>query len=244
MTTFDPLAEHYDAGRTGYSNDLYNTLLGYGLTPRDHVLDVACGTGLASRPLVENGFRVTGVDVSDAMLAKARAHYPSATWVAGDAEKLPFGQAAFDAAISAQAFHHLDRAKAIAELMRVVRPRGVIAIWWKVLMNEDPVKMLRDAVARELGVDPPVSGLGGGFKEFYAAPLAEHTLRVVPWRVSIPLSEQMEYERSRKNVRDAFGRRADDYFTRLEQRLHESFGAGNPTLPLGYVQFLYLARRP
>jgi ubiquinone/menaquinone biosynthesis C-methylase UbiE len=242
MTTFDSLAEHYDAGRLGYSNDLYNALLGFGLAPRHHVLDVACGTGLASRPLVENGFKVTGVDVSEPMLAKARARFPDASWVAGSAEALPFAPATFDAAISAQAFHHLDRTKAMAELMRVVKPGGLIAIWWKLLMNDDPVAMLRGQVARELSVELPQSGLAGGFKEFYAAPLADHALRVLPWRATIALDDYLRYERSRKLVRDAFGARADEYFARLEERLREQAGAGNPLLPLGYLQFLYVAR--
>ena len=243
MTTFDILAAHYDAGRTGYSNELYNALGSFGLTPRHHVLDVACGTGLASRTLIENAFRVTGVDLSASMLEKARERYPSATWIEGSAEALPFPPHTFDAAIAAQAFHHVDRTKAIAELVRVLRPGGIVGIWWKVIVGGDPIAELRGRVAREMGIDVPRSGLKGGFKEFYAGGLCEPTLRVMPWLVAVSLEEYLSYERSRKSVRDALGSRSERYFDALERGLRELPGDGTH-VALSYVQYLYMARTP
>lgn len=244
MTAFDTLAVFYDAGRTGYSTELYNTLASFGLSPRDHVLDVGCGTGLASRPLIENAFRVTGVDVSASMLAKARDRFPSAAWVEGSAEALPFQPGTFDAAISAQALHHVDRAKAVAELVRVVKPGGTIGIWWKVLMDQDPVAQLRARVAQEMGVEAPPSGLTGGFKEFYAGALVDPTLRVIPWLSTVSVDGYMNYERSRKVVRDTFGSRSDRYFERLDRQMREMVGERAKSLTLSYVQYLYVARTP
>lgn len=244
MTTFDSLAGFYAAGRTGYSNELYGTLASFGLSPRDRVLDVGCGTGLASGPLIENAVRVTGVDVSAPMLAKARERYPSATWVEGSAEALPFEPHAFDAAISAQAFHHVDRAKAIAELKRVVKPGGIVAVWWKVLMDQDPVAQLRARLAREMGVEPPQSGLKGGFKEFYGGDLQGPALRVIPWHMTVSLDGYVNYERSRKSVRDAFGAKSERYFDELGKRLRDLMGEDPKHFALSYVQYLYLARTP
>jgi ubiquinone/menaquinone biosynthesis C-methylase UbiE len=243
MTTFDTLATYYDAGRTGYSNELYNFLLQYGLSQSHHVLDVGCGTGLASRPLIENAFKVTGIDVSAPMLEKARERFPSATWVEGSAEALPFQPRSFDAAISAQTFHHIDRTKAIAELIRVLRPGGIVGVWWKVLVDQDPVEQLRKRVAKELGAVPPPSGLQGGFKEFYGSELQATALRVVPWHVTVSLDEYLNYERSRKNVRDTFQERSDCYFEALERQLREML-AGRNYLELSYLQYLYMARTP
>jgi SAM-dependent methyltransferase len=243
MTTFDELVEAYEAGRTGYSPELYNTLAGFGLNPRMTVLDVACGTGLASRPLIENGVHVTGIDVSEPMLEKARVRFPG-TWIKGAGEKIPFPDSTFDVAICAQAIHHLDRAAAVAEMARVVKPRGIVAIWWKMLAGEDPVRMVRDDVAMDLGAEPLPSGLAGGFKEFYGGPLIDQTLRVIPWQTMAGLEEYLIYERSRKIVRDRLGSRAEEYFTLLERRLRERFGEGNPRIPLSYVQFLYMAHKP
>jgi SAM-dependent methyltransferase len=242
MTTFDTLADYYDAGRIGYANELYDFLVGYGLSPSHRILDVGCGTGLASRPLIDNGFRVTGVDVSEPMLERARASLPDATWIAGSAEALPFDDGSFDAVISAQALHHADRAAALREIVRVTRSGGIVAIWWKSLNSLDPVKMTRDDVSRDLGVEPPVSGYSRGFREFYATDFADRTLRVIPWNTVTGLDEFMNYERSRKTIRDAFGDRADEYFAALEQRLRDRFGDGNPWIPLGFTHFLYAAK--
>lgn len=244
MTTFDSLAADYDAGRLGYSNELYSALEGFGLPPRARILDVGCGTGLACAPLVAKGHQVTGLDPSEAMLEVARRAFPQATWVAGTAEQLPFDDASFGAVLSAQTFHRVDRAAAVAEIARVLKPGGTAAIWWKHPMSDDAAKIIRDSVASELGVEPPRSGLQGGFREFYAVRFAEHSLRVIPWRTAVPLSKFMRYERSRQAVRDALGARADEYFARVEKRLRERLPAGDdPIVALAFTHYLYLAKK-
>ena len=242
MTSFDQLVSEYDAGRVGYANDVYNNLIAFGLLPKHAIVDIGCGTGLGSAPLIENNYNVTGVDPSEAMLAVARERYPQAKWVRGSAEKLPFEAGSFDVAISAQAFHHADPQKAIAEIRRVLRPNGIVAIWWKSLMSDDPVKQLRDSIARDMGIAPLASSWRGGFKEFYSAGFRETGVRVIPWSTIVTLNKFLQYERSRKIVHDEFGAHASEYFGRLESRLRETFGEGDPILPLSYTHFLYLAK--
>lgn len=238
------LAAGYAANRIGYSNELYDTIARFGLRRNATILDVGCGTGIASGPFAANGFPVTGVDPSEAMLAKAKERMPAAVFVQGSAEALPFPNERFDLVISAQAFHWVDRAQALSEAHRVLRPGGAIAIWWKHLMAQDPVKELRDEIFRSLGAEPPVNGLTGGFREFYASTnFMEQTLRVIPWRTAMPLEQYLGYERSRRNVREALGANVEQYFTTLERRLRERLGEGNPTVPLGYAQYLYLAKK-
>ena len=242
-SAYDALAEDYDYARLGYTDEIYDLLTSQGMRAGASVIDIGCGTGLASGPLVDNDFAVTGVDPSQSMLDRARAHYPRATWVAGTAEKLPVPDASFDVAISAQTFHRVERKDAMDEIVRVLKPGGLAAIWWKHLMSDDPVKVLRDGAARELGFDPPASGLTGGFKEFYGSALREQMVRVLPWRAGTTLSKFMRYERSRENVRETFGSSAQEYFDVLETRLHERFGPGDPWLTLFYAHFVYLAKK-
>lgn len=237
-------AQEYAALRNGYSNELYDTIAAFGLRRGATILDVGCGTGIASEPFAANGFPVTGVDPSDAMLAAAAQRLPNATFVKGEAEALPFPNERFDVAISAQTYHWLDRAKALAEAYRVLRRGGMIAIWWKILMAQDPVKQMRDDVFLALGKQPVESGLTGGFREFYASQFTQQTLRVIPWRIATGLDEYMAYERSRGVVRTALGTQADEYFRLLEQRIRERAGEGNPTLSLAFIQYLYLAKKP
>jgi len=243
VTSFDSLVAEYDAGRLGYANDVYNALANFGFSPRYAILDIGCGTGLAGGPLIENDFNVTGVDPSEPMLAVAKERYPEATWVRGTAESLPFEDSSFDAVICAQAFHHFDAGPAMAELRRVLRADGRVGIWWKSLMSDDPVKQLRDAVAVDMGFAPLNSGWRGGFREFYSAGFSQTGVRVIPWSTIVTLSRFLQYERSRKIVRDAFGGRDSEYFQRLEERLRETLGQGDPVMPLTYTHFLYLAKK-
>lgn len=238
------LAEEYAANRKGYSNELYDTIANFGLRRGATILDVGCGTGLASEPFAKNGFPVTGVDASPAMLAKAQERLPDAVFVEGSAEALPFPNERFDVVVSAQAFHWFDRSRALAEAHRVLRPGGIIAIWWKHLMAEDHLSEIRNECFRALGKEAPRSGLNGGFREFYGSEqFTDQTLRVLPWRTSMPLEQYLGYERSRRSTHEALGAQAEAYFKLLEQRLHEFAGPGNPTLSVAYIQYLYLAKK-
>jgi demethylmenaquinone methyltransferase/2-methoxy-6-polyprenyl-1,4-benzoquinol methylase len=95
----------------------------------DRVLDAACGTGdLAIADLKAGAGRVTGLDFSDAMLARARRKAPL-EWIQGDLLALPFADATFDAAtVGFGARNVADLQLALRELRRVLRPGGRLAI--------------------------------------------------------------------------------------------------------------------
>ena len=97
--------------------------------PGDHVLDAACGTGDLAIIAAKAGATVTGLDFSERMLERARRKAPELDWVRGDLLALPFAEASFDAATVGFGVRNVaDLAGAIAELRRVVRPGGRLAI--------------------------------------------------------------------------------------------------------------------
>jgi ubiquinone/menaquinone biosynthesis C-methylase UbiE len=100
------------------------------------VLDVGAGTGRHAIRLAESGARVTAVDFSEEMLAKARQK-PGAErvrWLVHDVaghEALPFGERSFDRVLSALVLEHIpveELAAFFRELGRVVRNDGVIVV--------------------------------------------------------------------------------------------------------------------
>jgi ubiquinone/menaquinone biosynthesis C-methylase UbiE len=98
------------------------------------VLDVACGTGVLAREAAGRGASVTGLDRNEGMLATARRMAPAIDWKAGHAEQLPFPDAGFDAVVSQFGLMFFDdRARALREMRRVLKPGGrlAVAVWDK-----------------------------------------------------------------------------------------------------------------
>jgi len=98
----------------------------------DRVLDVACGTGVVAITAARKGARVTALDLTPALLERARENSRIAgvevDWREGDVEKLPFEDGAFDVVLSQ--FGHIFAPRpdvAIAEMLRVLKPGGTIA---------------------------------------------------------------------------------------------------------------------
>lgn len=104
-------------------------------------LDVGCGTGAFSELILRRCApkSVTGIDPSPAQIDYVRKHLPGSTFEVGDSMALPFGDGAFDVVASALVFHFIpDRAKAFAEMHRVLRPGGLVAGYtWKRTANTD-----------------------------------------------------------------------------------------------------------
>ncbi len=109
--------------------------------PGQRLLDVACGTGTLVRLLAESAGDsggVTGVDMSERMLAVARRKAeaeglgpPQVEFVQANAENLPFSDGSFDRVTASLAIHELNRqgrTNALAELKRVLKPAGLAVI--------------------------------------------------------------------------------------------------------------------
>jgi SAM-dependent methyltransferase len=87
------------------------------------LLEVGCGSGYYSdvfATLVAGGVQYTGIDYSDAMIARARAHYPSTAFEVADATRLPYADRAFDIVFNGVSLMHIiDYQAAIREAARV-----------------------------------------------------------------------------------------------------------------------------
>jgi demethylmenaquinone methyltransferase/2-methoxy-6-polyprenyl-1,4-benzoquinol methylase len=134
------------------------------LRPGHRVLDLAAGTATSSAALARSGAAVVGCDFSLGMLrVGARAGHPGVELVAGDALRLPFADASFDAVtVSFGLRNTADADRALAELLRVTRPGGRLVVcefshptWspWRTVYVEYLMRAL-PAVARRVSSDP------------------------------------------------------------------------------------------
>lgn len=135
--TFTDWAPHYDATHSWSLPNRREARLALGVQPGDRVLDIACGTGANFKHLSElvgEAGRVTGVDLTPAMLNIARAKIVRHGWEnvevhTADAAQLPFPAASFDRAICAFAMNIIpDYAEAIVEAWRVLVPGGRLVV--------------------------------------------------------------------------------------------------------------------
>ena len=129
---FNRGARHYDRiGSVGFlgTGHFYRkrALQRAGLEPGMDALDVACGTGAVTRPMLEivgDPQKVFGVDPSEGMLGEAKNHI-DARFQEGHAEALPFEDARFDFLSMGYALRHVDDLEAtFVEYRRVLRPGG------------------------------------------------------------------------------------------------------------------------
>jgi SAM-dependent methyltransferase len=124
---------HYDDVSFAISDALGHAAARLDAQAGERVLDIATGTGWSARNVARTGAHVTAIDIAADLLAAARrlsAHAePPITFLHADAEQLPFADGAFDGVISTfGVMFAVDQKRAAAEIARVVRPGGRLAL--------------------------------------------------------------------------------------------------------------------
>lgn len=128
---FEAGAAAYEVARPGYPDEAVAVLRDeVGIGAGTNVLDLAAGTGKLTRRLVELGASVTAVEPVAAMRAQLETVLPQVEVVDGTAEEIPADDASVDVVAVAQAFHWFDAPVALAEIARVLRRGGRLAILW------------------------------------------------------------------------------------------------------------------
>jgi SAM-dependent methyltransferase len=130
-TAFDPVAVDYDAYRPLYPGELFDALELYaGTLAAARILDLAAGTGIATRSLRERGASVVAADLGADMLRVLQSRSPGVPVVHARGEALPFADESFDLVTCATAWHWLSRERRYVETFRTLRPGGALAVWW------------------------------------------------------------------------------------------------------------------
>lgn len=150
---FQRSADLYERARPEYADEaiawLHERLE---LGPGVMVLDLAAGTGKLTRRLIATGTEVVAVEP----LANMRAAIgPGARLLEGTAEAIPLADASVDAVCVAQAFHWFDGDAALAEIHRVLRPGGRLALVWSRRRMEDPLQAALEEILGPHRKDTP-----------------------------------------------------------------------------------------
>jgi SAM-dependent methyltransferase len=176
--------------------------------PAARVLDIGCGTGIAARHAagrVGPDGGVIGIDVNPAMLDVARERAAASGlpigFEAASAERLPFDDGAFDVVLCQQALQFFDdRPAAVAEMSRVLRPGGRLALsTCRSLGHQPGYQVLIDVLTRHVGVDAAAvirSPYALGEREAVRAllgrgGLVDVRLRIAVWPARFPSADDL-----------------------------------------------------
>jgi SAM-dependent methyltransferase len=139
------------------------------LEPGSLVVDLAAGTGQLSRRFASLGTRVVAVEPAGNMRAVLTTNLPEVHAVPGTAEAIPVGDGEADVVVVGNAFHHFDAEAAFAEIRRVLRPGGALALFWA-RTDEDAdtmqlgIREIDEVVERERASSPIVEAYFSWFE--------------------------------------------------------------------------------
>src|SRR5271169_3528928 len=144
---FSDRVANYVLYRPGYPPEVLKALnTECGLAPSHVIADIASGTGIWTRMLLENGNPVFGVEPNAQMRdagERLLAGFPKFTSVAGTAEATTLQDHSVDFVTGAQAAHWFDRERAKREFVRILKPGGWLVLLWNERLT-DSTKFLRD----------------------------------------------------------------------------------------------------
>jgi SAM-dependent methyltransferase len=130
---FDEAAETYDRARQEYPPELFLALVELsGIPENGRILEIGPGTGKATRPMAEQGYVITAVELGTSLAAVARRNlgsFPAVDIQVAGFEDWSLPEEPFDLVMAATAWHWLDQKPAIEKAARALRPGGALAIF-------------------------------------------------------------------------------------------------------------------
>ncbi|MFF4362228.1 class I SAM-dependent methyltransferase [Streptomyces sp. NPDC001604] len=146
-------AERYDRARPRYPDALVARIVA--ASPGPEVLDVGCGTGIAARQFTAAGCGVLGVEPDARMAELARRLEPGVAVDVARFEEWEPGERQFDAVVAGTAWHWIDPVAGAAKAAAVLRPGGVLSVFWNVaLLPADLAEAVADACERVMPDSP------------------------------------------------------------------------------------------
>lgn len=152
---FGAQADLYDRARPGYPADAVNWALPQRVV---RLLDIGAGSGKLTAAITHRAEEIIAVDPSEPMLDRLvdrlRNRVPRVQTRIGTAEHTGLPAHSVDAAVAGAAFHWFRRPDADAELARVLRPGGMVALLWNPIHPDDPVQHVFQRARMDTGFGP------------------------------------------------------------------------------------------
>ena len=240
MTSFDAVADEYEAGRPSYPEAVFDALEPLAGA---HVLEGGAGTGIATRSLLRRGARVIPFDVGSKVLGAAVLRTPRLAAVLADGAALPFRDRCSDMICFAQSWHWLDEDRRCEEAARVLRSGGRWAAWWSharadrekwFVSSWDAIEAATVARRNQRDTD-----WGDGLRGSGLFDVGEKV--VVPWVREVDVDEWLIDERSKSYVAALSESDRVALLETVERLVRDSFPNGR--MRVQYETWLWIANR-
>ncbi len=253
-TSFDQVAEEYDAERPGYPPALIDDIVALAALPSPaRILEIGCGTGQATQPFAERGDRLLCLDIGAAMLAVARrkfAKYPQIAFHHGAFEEWPMQAGTFDLVLSATAFHWIPPEIGYPKAAEALKPTGSMAIFAHEHLPLDPA-FAADlyAIEQELAPDwpdprfPPdlLTTIAASAAAIDATSLFAPTIvKTYPWMRSYSADEFVRLHNTFSNYRSLSDFTRAELFRAIAELIERHYAG---TITKSYLAVLYLAHK-
>lgn len=245
---FGNQAENYTKYRKPYTDKLHDFLFELTSKGEKNILDIACGTGKSTEPLVRDDAKVFGCDHDPLMIMEAQKQAElkklDIQYKVADVENLPYEDGTFDVVTVGTAFHWFVNEKSMGEIKRVLKPNGIFFVFWTLTVknvpeeNSIPWEFLQsfnwERVPRELRDLDYISDFlrGQGIKDVSTERIpvshndtVEEQVGLMKTASSYELLSESEKERFVKELTDILTKKLGDrpYFT-FEEEVQVCFG--------------------
>lgn len=241
---FSSASDRYAAFRPDYPTALYDWLAGL-CAERDTAWDCATGSGQAAGGLAAHFRRVLATDASAEQIRHAAPH-PQVAYRVAPAEASGLADGSVDLVSVAQAAHWFDLPRFYAEVVRVLKPGGVLALWGygRMVLPDGMDAPLLDFYRDTVGPywPPERTLIDGGYRDL-DFPFAEIVAPAFSIEVAWSLDRLLDYVSTWSAVRRYQAERSGDPITGLRAQLAAAWG--DPAAPrrLQWPLFLRVGRR-
>lgn len=253
-TIFDQVADDYDAVRPHYPAALIDDIITLTNLPvSGHILEIGCGTGQATIPFAQRGYRMTCLDIGPALAARAAANcrsYPNVTIHVAAFEDWSVQSEAFDLVMSATAFHWIPPEIGYPKAAQMLKSTGALAIF----SNEHPtpytnffaeVQPIYQRVVPEWShtqssptMDARIAATVAMINE--TALFAPVIVKTYPWSRTYTTHEYLRLLNTYSNYRDLAPQQRTQLFAEIADVLKTQYGG---TIMKPYLAVSYLAKK-
>ncbi len=126
---FGTLRINYSKARMGFPHEVIMCVFSKVQKDHPYILDIGCGTGIATEQLFEKGAKMVGTDIDAEMIQQARSgNRNQIEYLVAPAEKQPFREKTFDAITTFSAFHWFATKEVADEIKRILKPGGMFFV--------------------------------------------------------------------------------------------------------------------